>query len=100
MQLARDANGYFDTTAPFRSRKTDMEACGRAVNVCLQTVRALTTLMAPFLPNSAARCRQMLRMDESALDWASAGDLLPDGWELDEARILFKKLDAAELFGE
>ncbi len=100
MQLARDANGYFDTTAPFRSRKTDMEACGRAINVCLQTTRTLSTLMAPFLPTSAEKCRAMLKLDDSAIAWATATDQLADGAELGEPQLLFKKLDPKELFGE
>ncbi len=100
MQLARDANGYFDATAPFRSRKTDMEACGRAINVCLQTARTLTTLMAPFLPVSARKCITMLRLDDSALAWSGATDPLADGTALGEPQLLFKKLDPKELFGE
>ena len=100
MSLARAGNGYFDTTAPFRTRKTDMNACGRAINVCMQTVRTLTTIMAPFLPFSAAKCLEMLRLDQAALRWASATEELPTGHALAPARILFKKLDAAELFDE
>ncbi|MCH7700068.1 MAG: methionine--tRNA ligase [Planctomycetes bacterium] len=98
MNLARQANGYFDTTAPFRSRKTDMDACGRAVNVCVQTVRTLTTLMAPFLPFSARKCLTMLRLGDDALAWDQAVVELPPGSPLAEPVILFKKLDAAELF--
>jgi len=100
MLLARDSNGYFDTTAPFKTRKTDMAACGRAINVCLQTVKALATMMGPFLPASAARCREMLGLDESAMRWSSVGEELAEGAALGEARILFKKLDPAELFQE
>jgi methionyl-tRNA synthetase len=96
MQLARDANVYFDTTAPFRSRKTDMVACGRAIHVCLQTVRTLTTLIAPFLPNTASMCRQMLNLDESALSWSTATDRLPAGAKLNAPQMLVKKLDTPE----
>ena len=77
-----------------------MNACGRAINVCMQTVRTLTTIMAPFLPVSAAKCLEMLRLDQAALRWASATEELPTGHALAPARILFKKLDAAELFDE
>ncbi len=97
MELAQAGNGYFDTTAPFRTRKTDMAACGRAVNVCLQTVRTLTTLMAPFLPFAAEKCLGILRLDNSALAWDRATEELPDGTALGDAQLLFKKLDTAEV---
>jgi len=100
MALARAGNGYFDATKPFMSRKTDMEACARAINVCLQTARALTTITAPFLPATAEKCAKMLNLDEGWRTWASATDELPQGRLLREPEILIKKLDARELFGE
>ena len=99
MELARSGNVYFDTTAPFRTRKTDLAACGRAINVCLQTVRTLTTLMGPFLPFSADKCLAMLQFGREALQWDTATRELPAGHQLAPAQMLFKKLDAVELFG-
>jgi methionyl-tRNA synthetase len=96
MGLARAGNLYFDTTKPFKTRKTDLGACGRAINVCLQTVRTLTTLMAPFLPFTAGKCLRMLQLDEAALRWATATDPLPDGTPLAAAEYLVKKLEPAE----
>ena len=113
MSLARSANGYFDAKQPWKQRKTDMAACGTTLNVCLQTVRGMATLMAPFLPFSAVKCATMLKLEtaphgegeqnsatQMVLPWADATRELPAGLELGEAEILFKKLDAAELFGE
>ena len=42
-------------------------SCGTTINVSIQTVRVLTTLMAPFLPFTAATCLEMLQLDEDAL---------------------------------
>ncbi len=100
MALARAGNGYFDLTKPFRTRKTDMDACGRAVNVCLQTARTLTTIMAPFLPATADKCARMLNLGEGWQAWSSATDELSGGRLLNEPEILIKKLDAKELFGD
>jgi len=113
MVLARGANGYFDAKQPWKQRKEDLAGCGTTINVCVQTVKALATLMAPFVPFSAARCAEMLRLDAAGgsavsrlaelhevLPWAGATEELPDGHPLGEPTILFKKLDAAELFGE
>jgi methionyl-tRNA synthetase len=100
MSLARAGNGYFDATKPFQTRKTDMTACGRAIHICLRTARALTTLIAPFLPATAERCARMLSLDGDWRGWSSAGEELSPGRPLGPAEILVKKLDPAELFGE
>ena len=97
MALARAGNGYYDATAPHHTRKTDLAACGRAINVCLQTVRTLTTLMAPFLPFAAQKCLRMLNLDADALRWDSALTPLPAGHALGASEYLVKKLDPAEL---
>jgi methionyl-tRNA synthetase len=98
MVLARASNGYLDVKQPWKQRKEDLDACGTTINVCLQTVRALATLMAPFLPFSAAKCAGMLRLDGEPLSWAEATTELPEGHALGQPEILFRKLDAAELF--
>ena len=46
--LAREGNRYFDAKQPWKQRKEDLAACGTTINVCLQTVKALATIMAPF----------------------------------------------------
>jgi len=100
MVLARAGNGYVDTTKPFMSRKTDMAACGRAINVCLQTARTLTTICAPFLPAIADKCARMLGVDGDYHAWSGATSQLSDGHPLGQTEILVKKLDAKELFDE
>ena len=92
MALARGGNGYLDKKKPWIQRKEDMTACGVTLNVCIQTVRALTVLMQPFLPFSARRCLTMLNLDESALAWERANDKVPDGHALGEPAVLFRKL--------
>lgn len=92
MALARAGNGYLDQKKPWVQKKTDLAACGTTINVCLQTVRTLTTLMQPFLPFSARRCLQMLSLDEAALAWATATEQLPEGHPLGEPVMLFRKL--------
>jgi methionyl-tRNA synthetase len=99
MALSRAANGYLDLKAPWKQRKESMAACGTTINICVQTVKALATLMAPFLPHSAEKCAAMLSLPSADLPWHEATTELPAGHRLDEPAILFKKLDAAELFG-
>ncbi len=100
MALARAANGYMDEKQPWTQRREDLAACGVTMNVCIQTVHALATVMAPFLPDSSRRCRAMLGLGEGEPLWDEATRELPPGHRLGEPQILFKKLDLAELFPE
>ncbi len=100
MVLTRAGNLYFDATKPFLSRKTDMAACGRAINICLQTARTLTTLISPFLPSTGEKCARMLGLGVDDRLWRTATEEVPAGRRLGEAVILVKKLDAKELFAE
>ena len=100
MALARAANGYLDVKKPWAQRKEDLAACGTTINVCIQTVKALMVLMSPFMPHSAARCAEQLALDPSPPTWESATEELSAGHQLGEPKILFTKLDPAELFAD
>jgi methionyl-tRNA synthetase len=97
MSLARASNRYLDRKQPWKQRKTDMVACGATINLCLQTVRALTVLMAPFLPFSSARCAEMLGLDPAELGWDTATTELVSGRVLGEPQILYRKLEPSDL---
>ncbi|MGD2108829.1 MAG: methionine--tRNA ligase [Phycisphaerae bacterium] len=98
MALARSGNGYFDTTKPFMTRKTDLDACGRAIHTCFRTARTLTTIVAPFLPSTARKCAHMLNLADGWQAWPSATDDMPADHPLGQPEILVKKLDPKELF--
>ncbi len=101
MSLARSGNGYFDTKQPWKQRKEDKEACGTTLNVCLHTVKALATLMRPFLPFSSTRTAEMLNLSvDDVLPWDSIRQEMPAEHKLNEPTILFKKLEAEELFDQ
>ena len=93
MALARAGNVYFDSKKPWSQRKDDIAACGTTIHVCLQTIRALVTLMAPFLPHSAAKAAAMLNAGPDVLRWDRAAAVLPAGHVLGTPAILFRKIE-------
>ncbi|MCL2330570.1 MAG: methionine--tRNA ligase [Phycisphaerae bacterium] len=99
IQLARQGNGYFSEREPWKQRKDNMVGCGTTINTCIQMVKALAVLMAPFMPSSAAKVAAQLNID-SSLRWDDATVELPAGHVLGEPAILFAKLDPVQLFGE
>ncbi len=94
MALARAGNVYFDASKPWATRKTDLAACGTTIHVCLQTIRSLVTLMAPFLPHMAEKAVAMMNLGPDALAWERATDRLAAGHALREPAILVKKIEA------
>jgi len=72
-----------------------LAACGTTIHVCVQTLRALVTLMAPFLPHCAEKARATMNLPPEALSWDQATAELPAGHPIREPQILVKKLESA-----
>ena len=107
MNLARLGNKYFNDSQPWKTRKTDREACANTIYVSLQLCAALSVLIEPVLPFTAAKLQAMLRLDgvrastpggdpDAPIGWDEAGQpLLQENHALGEAEILFNKIEDA-----
>lgn len=96
MDVARDANKYFNDKEPWKTIKQDRETCATTLNTCVQVSKALAVLMAPFLPFSAEKLWRMLGQtgDVHKQAWDAAGsELLAPGQTLAKPKILFAKID-------
>jgi methionyl-tRNA synthetase len=106
MAVAREANKYFNDSAPWASRTSAPQQCANTIHVALQISATLSILCEPFLPFTAARIRRMLgitgvRSSErseggtaSGIGWNDAGQsLLKSGQRLGEPEILFTKIE-------
>ncbi len=99
MKLAKNANRYFDAAAPWKTRKTDLAACGTAINVCLALVDRLAALMYPFLPFSAAKLESFLGRSGRELPrrWDALGDGLAADTTLGKPEPLFRQIEDEEI---
>ena len=93
MDLARIGNKYLADTEPWKLIKTDEERVKTILNIALQLVANLSIVAEPFIPFSATKLRNFLNLAE--LDWSSAGsdELLPAGHKLEQAQLLFDKIE-------
>ena len=94
MNLARIGNKYLADTEPWKLAKTDMKRTATILHLSLQIAANLAIAFEPFLPFSSEKLKQMLRLD-TAIGWEDLGriDLLPEGRELGEVRLLFEKIE-------
>lgn len=93
MNVARAGNKYLADTEPWKLWKTDPERVATILNVSLQLCGTLAVIFEPFLPFMSEKLRDMLKLDSLSWDMAGREDLLPDGKQLGEAKILFEKIE-------
>jgi len=67
MELAREANRYLDTKAPWFQIKEDREAAATTLYVVLNVINSLKTLLCPYLPFSSQAVHEMLGFDDNLL---------------------------------
>lgn len=96
MDVARDANKYFNDKEPWRAIKDNPDSCSTTLNICVQVSKTLAVLMAPFLPFSAERLWKLLGLSGEVhqQNWADAGkDENAKGHQLDRPEVLFSKIE-------
>jgi len=103
MNLARAGNRYFDTAAPWTTRRTDLERCGTSLNRCVTVLETLAVISAPFLPDTARRLWAQLGCRGTLADvpWGeAAADHDPALRRLGEVSTLFRKIDDSAIAAE
>jgi methionyl-tRNA synthetase len=100
MGLAEDGNRFLDETAPWKLRKTDLEACGSVLNVALQLLPQLSVLAAPFIPGMAERLRAMLNLPTRGAGPLLPAEILEEGHVLGEVEVLCEKIPDEQIAAE
>jgi methionyl-tRNA synthetase len=93
MQLARIGNKYLTDTEPWKSRKTNPQACANAVYVATQISAALSYLFEPVLPQKMRDLRTMLGLPESVIWSTIQKEMIAPDSQLAAPEILFKKIE-------
>ncbi|RYC70374.1 methionine--tRNA ligase [Spirosoma sordidisoli] len=98
IDLARLGNKYLAETEPWKVIKTDPGRVHTILNLALQIAANLAIVSEPFLPFTARKLCDQLRIQDR-LDWQNAGraDLLVAGHELGQSELLFAKIEDEEI---
>ena len=93
MSVARLGNKYLADQEPWKLIKTDEERVKTILNVGLQIAANLAILAQPFLPFTSNKLFAMLNLEVHEWDEAGRNDLLSIGHALNEATLLFEKIE-------
>jgi methionyl-tRNA synthetase len=97
MELARLGNKYLADTEPWKLFKTDPERVKTILNISLQITANLSTIMDAFLPNTAIKLRAFLNIDTINWEKAALSDNLKAGHQINEADLLFEKIEDSQV---
>ncbi len=78
-KVIRAANGYIDRQAPWALRKTDPARMADVLRVLADTLRAIATVLQPFMPASMAAMLDQLGVPADARTLAALAAPLPGG---------------------
>ena len=93
MGLARDANKYIDSQAPWKQIKEDKNEAAKTLYTCTYVLSALKTTLYPFLPFSAQKLHELLGLSGSMIDGSWAIERPVPGTKIPQPTPLFTKLD-------
>lgn len=93
MNLARIGNKYLADTEPWKLIKTDQERVKTILNVSLQLSANLAIILYPFLPSSTSKLHDFLNLGIKNWEDAGSDDLLKPGHEINQAGLLFDKIE-------
>ena len=93
MDLARLGNKYLADTEPWKVIKTDPERVKTILNISLQITANLTLLLDPFLPFTMEKLRNFLGFEPTAWEFIGETDLLKAGHQINQAGLLFEKIE-------
>lgn len=93
MDLARLGNKYLAETEPWK--QADKARVGTILNIALQISASLAIVAEPFLPFTAKKMRDVLKLEKA--NWSQAGSIsnVADGTSLNPSEHLFTKIDDA-----
>ncbi len=93
MDLARVGNKYLADSEPWILIKSDKQRVQTILNISLQITAGLSTLIMPFLPDTAERLCRFLNIKSFQWDEIGHTELLKAGHKLGKSSLLFDKIE-------
>ena len=100
--LAKRSNKYIDETMPWALAKDESkkERLGTVLYNLLESIRFISVLISPFMPETAEKIMQQMNCSVNSYDSLSSFGALEAGTSVGEAKPLFGRIDAEKMFAE
>lgn len=97
-EIVQSANKYIDQSAPWNLEKTgNKELLNTVVYTLLETLRKLSILLYPFIPETAEKIQEQLGYKDKQFAWDLLWDTkIPVGQRVVKGRVLFPRVEIKE----
>ena len=97
-KLVIEANGYVDAQAPWTLKKEEPERMKTVLYVLAEVIRVLGIAVQPFVPDSAAKILDQLKIADDARDYSfiSKDHMLASETQIDQPEGVFPRLEVTE----
>jgi methionyl-tRNA synthetase len=92
MSIAKRGNEYFQSHKPWESVAKDPASAASCLLNCVNLVKVLCVLIAPFMPTTSSTLASQLKIEVKSWEQAKSFDL-PAGHEIGKPSPLFKKVE-------
>ena len=100
MRIARIGNKYLAENEPWKLIDKDPKRVKEIINTALQITACLALVSEPLLPFTYEKLISILNIKSFELSWNDAfmkNELIPYGHQINEAKLLFKKIEDIEI---
>ncbi len=97
LNIVRMGNKHLTVAEPWKN--SNIQEVGKVLNMHVQLIAKIGVICAPFLPFSSKKIFEMLNLNHGELTWdpASTQDLISAGSQLNKPKILFPKIEDADM---
>ena len=95
-KVVRACNSYIDRQAPWTLRKTDPERMAAVLRVLHDAIRAIATVLQPYMPDSMGKLLTQLSVNDDERSFLALDTALPGGRVLPAPQGLFPRYVAPE----
>jgi methionyl-tRNA synthetase len=92
IRLGSLANEYIDKNAPWTLRKTDVSRMNAVLYTLLETIRCISIMLQPIVPESAAKFLGLLNVSDISFKTLNSEAALKPGEDLKIAEIVFARI--------
>ena len=94
MKISSLGNNYFQQVEPWKTKTSNRNKCEKDLALLTLIIKDLATLIAPYLPDASKEICRQLKIELRTFD--DLAQFTVRSHEVEEAKILFKKIDDEE----